>query len=81
MWYLNAYVQLEYAALDAAVLIHIFWHVRNQSQIQSSDVSNEHNNNTQMEWKSHIVSTKTLLQIYSLYTSIRLTVLYCFFFT
>ncbi|XP_023760293.1 uncharacterized protein LOC111908721 isoform X2 [Lactuca sativa] len=48
--------QLEYAALDAAVLIHIFWHVRNQSQIQSSDVSNEHNNNTQMEWKSHIIS-------------------------
>ncbi|CAI9287269.1 unnamed protein product [Lactuca saligna] len=44
--------QLEYAALDAAVLIRIFWHVRSQSQ--SSDVSNEHN--TQMEWKSHIIS-------------------------
>ncbi|KAL4588387.1 hypothetical protein LXL04_001271 [Taraxacum kok-saghyz] len=44
--------QLEYAALDAAVLIHIFRHVGSQSQ--SSDVSNEHN--TQMEWKSHIIS-------------------------
>uniref|UniRef100_A0A251TK33 Putative polynucleotidyl transferase, ribonuclease H-like superfamily protein n=2 Tax=Helianthus annuus TaxID=4232 RepID=A0A251TK33_HELAN len=44
--------QLEYAALDAAVLIRIFWHVRSQSQ--STGVSNE--NNTQMEWKSHIIS-------------------------
>ncbi|KAL8234479.1 hypothetical protein R6Q59_020579 [Mikania micrantha] len=43
--------KLEYAALDAAVLIRIFWHVRNQSQ--STSVSNE---NTQMEWKSHIIS-------------------------
>ncbi|KAL8188855.1 hypothetical protein R6Q57_029610 [Mikania cordata] len=43
--------QLEYAALDAAVLIRIFWHVRNQSQ--STSVSNE---NSQMEWKSHIIS-------------------------
>lgn len=43
--------QLEYAALDAAVLIHIFWHVR--SQAQPTGVSNEQ---TQMEWKSHIIS-------------------------
>ncbi|XP_071691496.1 uncharacterized protein [Rutidosis leptorrhynchoides] len=42
--------QLEYAALDAAVLIHIFRHVGSQSQ---SGVSSEH---TQMEWKSHIIS-------------------------
>nr|XP_043624053.1 exonuclease mut-7 homolog isoform X2 [Erigeron canadensis] len=43
--------QLEYAALDAAVLIHIFYHIRSRSQ--STGVSNEHN---QMEWKSHIIS-------------------------
>ncbi|KAI3792620.1 hypothetical protein L2E82_06505 [Cichorium intybus] len=42
--------QLEYAALDAAELIHIFWHVRNQSQY--ANVLNEH---TQLEWISHIV--------------------------
>ncbi|GJV85938.1 polynucleotidyl transferase, ribonuclease H-like superfamily protein [Tanacetum coccineum] len=43
--------QLEYAALDAAVLIHIFWHVR--SQAQPTGISNDQ---TQMEWKSHIIS-------------------------
>ncbi|KAI3736819.1 hypothetical protein L2E82_26806 [Cichorium intybus] len=41
--------QLEYAALDAAVLIHIFWHVRNQSQY-----ANVLNEQTQLEWISHI---------------------------
>ncbi|KAI7733486.1 hypothetical protein M8C21_033726 [Ambrosia artemisiifolia] len=48
---LSGLTKLEYAALDAAVLIRIFWHVRSQSQ--STGVSNE---NTQMEWKSHIIS-------------------------
>ncbi|OVA02571.1 3'-5' exonuclease domain [Macleaya cordata] len=43
--------QMEYAALDAAVLIHIFRHVRNQPQ--SSGVNN---GQPKMEWKSHIVS-------------------------
>ncbi|KAJ9538267.1 hypothetical protein OSB04_031000 [Centaurea solstitialis] len=41
--------QLEYAALDAAVLIHIFHHVSSQSQSTTND-------HTQMEWKSHIIS-------------------------
>lgn len=41
--------QMEYAALDAAVLVHIFRHVRNQTQ-PSSD------GETKFEWKSNIVS-------------------------
>ncbi|GER55264.1 3-5 exonuclease [Striga asiatica] len=44
--------QLEYAALDAAVLLHIFRHVGKQSQ--STATSDEHN--AKIEWKSHIVS-------------------------
>ncbi|KAH7835353.1 hypothetical protein Vadar_025392 [Vaccinium darrowii] len=43
--------QLEYAAMDAAVLIHIFRHVRSYSQPDT--VAEGHTN---MEWKSHIVS-------------------------
>ncbi|KAH9616634.1 hypothetical protein KSS87_003066 [Heliosperma pusillum] len=46
--------QLEYAALDAVVLVHLFQHVRNPSNpdgAQGSDVK--------MEWKSHIVSAHT----------------------
>lgn len=44
-------VQLEYAALDAAVLIHIFRHVGDHSQ--PSNVSEGHD---KFEWKSYIVS-------------------------
>ncbi|XP_057963340.1 uncharacterized protein LOC131154532 [Malania oleifera] len=43
--------QLEYAALDAAVLVHIFRHVRGHSQPAS--LSEGH---AKIEWKSHIVS-------------------------
>ncbi|KAK3036748.1 hypothetical protein RJ639_029713 [Escallonia herrerae] len=43
--------QLEYAALDAVVLIHIFSHVRNHSP--PAGVSDGH---SRIEWKSHIVS-------------------------
>ncbi|XVF05976.1 hypothetical protein REPUB_Repub06bG0008100 [Reevesia pubescens] len=43
--------QLEYAALDAAVLIHIFYHVCDHSH--PADVSDGHD---KIEWKSHIVS-------------------------
>lgn len=43
-------MQLEYAALDAVVLIHIFCHVRNHSQ--STDAEGAEN----IEWKSYIVS-------------------------
>ncbi|GLT37960.1 hypothetical protein SLA2020_122390 [Shorea laevis] len=43
--------QLEYAALDAVALIHIFRRVDNHSQ--SADVSDVHD---KVEWKSHIVS-------------------------
>ncbi|XP_052194123.1 uncharacterized protein LOC127802389 isoform X2 [Diospyros lotus] len=41
--------QLEYAALDAAVLIHIFRHVRRSAPAASEG-------NAKIEWKSHIVS-------------------------
>ncbi|XP_028106424.1 uncharacterized protein LOC114305526 isoform X1 [Camellia sinensis] len=43
--------QLEYAALDAAVLIHIFRHVRSTSQIASVPEGP-----AKIEWKSHIAS-------------------------
>ncbi|XP_058190029.1 uncharacterized protein LOC131307510 isoform X1 [Rhododendron vialii] len=43
--------QLEYAAMDAAVLIHIFRHVRSYSQPDT--VAEGH---TKIEWKSYIVS-------------------------
>lgn len=43
--------QLEYAALDAVVLIQIFHHVRNYSQ--PTDVAEGHD---KIEWKSYIVS-------------------------
>lgn len=43
--------QLEYAALDAAVLLHIFRHVRDH--VQPAAVANEH---SKIEWKSYIVS-------------------------
>ncbi|KAH7676510.1 DNA helicase protein [Dioscorea alata] len=42
--------QLEYAALDAAVLLHIFYHVRGQPHSTSREVE------CKVEWKSHIVS-------------------------
>ncbi|KAK4782336.1 hypothetical protein SAY86_016438 [Trapa natans] len=41
--------QLEYAALDAAVLVHIFSHVHNHPQSATSC-------NEKPEWKSHIIS-------------------------
>ncbi|KAF4354025.1 hypothetical protein G4B88_011188 [Cannabis sativa] len=43
--------QLEYAALDAVVLVHIFGHVRNHSQTASDAEGLE-----KFEWKSYIVS-------------------------
>lgn len=43
--------QMEYAALDAAVLVHIFRHVRNQT-MPSSITDGE----TKFQWKSNIVS-------------------------
>ncbi|KAJ0979883.1 hypothetical protein J5N97_015357 [Dioscorea zingiberensis] len=42
--------QLEYAALDAAVLLHIFYHVRGKPQATHSKEE------FKVEWKSHIVS-------------------------
>lgn len=44
--------QLEYAALDAAVLIHIFRHVRGHAQ--PAGVSEEH---VKIEWKSYLISS------------------------
>ncbi|XP_043722158.1 uncharacterized protein LOC122669456 isoform X2 [Telopea speciosissima] len=44
--------QLEYAALDAAVLVHIFRHVRSHSQPES--VKGGQSN---VEWKSYIISS------------------------
>ena len=46
------YLQLEYAALDAVVLVHLFHHIGSHSQ--PLDV---HDKTAKMEWKSHIVST------------------------
>ncbi|XP_059440089.1 uncharacterized protein LOC132172583 isoform X3 [Corylus avellana] len=43
--------QLEYAALDAAVLVHIFHHVRGHSQPATVTEGQD-----KIEWKSHIVS-------------------------
>ncbi|PIN21861.1 putative 3'-5' exonuclease [Handroanthus impetiginosus] len=43
-----SHYQLEYAALDAAVLLHIFRHVGSQSQPSDGQ--------SKIEWKSHIVS-------------------------
>jgi hypothetical protein len=43
-------LQLEYAALDAAVLVHIFHHFHNHSQ--SAGFPDGHD---KIEWKSHIV--------------------------
>ncbi|KAJ9180321.1 hypothetical protein P3X46_008582 [Hevea brasiliensis] len=45
--------QLEYAALDAAVLIHIFHHIHNHPHPQPASVSEGHD---KIEWKSYIVS-------------------------
>ncbi|XP_047308918.1 uncharacterized protein LOC124912354 [Impatiens glandulifera] len=42
--------QLEYAAMDAVVLIHIFYHVRNHSTVVCQG-------NSKVEWKSHIISS------------------------
>lgn len=42
-------LQLEYAALDAAVLLHIFRHVGRHSPAGTSD------GNSKIEWKSQIV--------------------------
>ncbi|KAL7084102.1 hypothetical protein ACP275_14G204100 [Erythranthe tilingii] len=44
--------QLEYAALDAAVLVHIFRHVRRQSE-RPSGAQDGH---AKIEWKSYIIS-------------------------
>lgn len=46
-----SHYQLEYAALDAAVLLHIFRHVGNHSQPAGSP-----DGHAKIEWKSHIVS-------------------------
>ncbi|XP_010674126.1 uncharacterized protein LOC104890363 isoform X2 [Beta vulgaris subsp. vulgaris] len=46
--------QLDYAALDAVVLVHLFHHIGSHSQ--AVDVQD---NNAKMEWKSHIVSAST----------------------
>ncbi|KAF8401384.1 hypothetical protein HHK36_012322 [Tetracentron sinense] len=43
--------QLEYAALDAAVLVHLFHHIRSQSQPTSVKEGR-----AKLEWKSYIVS-------------------------
>lgn len=43
-------MQLEYAALDAAVLIHIFRHVRGYTQ-----PTGDQDGHSKIEWKSHIV--------------------------
>ncbi|KAG8363874.1 hypothetical protein BUALT_Bualt19G0067900 [Buddleja alternifolia] len=43
-----SHYQLEYAALDAAVLLHIFRHVGSHSQPADG--------NSKIEWKSHIIS-------------------------
>ncbi|KAL5996313.1 hypothetical protein ACLOJK_026389 [Asimina triloba] len=48
---LSGLTKMEYAALDAAVLVHIFHHVRGQSQ--STGLQEER---AKVEWKSHIVS-------------------------
>ena len=44
-------MQLEYAALDAVVLIHIFRHVGSHSQPATGNEGHE-----KIEWKSYIVS-------------------------
>ncbi|XP_016538743.2 uncharacterized protein LOC107839672 isoform X2 [Capsicum annuum] len=44
-------LQLEYAALDAAVLIHIFRHVRGYTES-----AGDQDKRSKIEWKSHIVS-------------------------
>lgn len=43
--------QLEYAALDAVVLVHLFHHIGSHSQPFDA-----HDKNAKMEWKSHIAS-------------------------
>lgn len=47
-------MQIEYAALDAAVLVHIFHHVRGQPQSGAKEEQ------CKVEWKSHIVSETTV---------------------
>lgn len=54
-------VQLEYAALDAAVLVHIFHHIRGHSQPATAPEGHE-----KIEWKSYIVSTASLMFYQSL---------------
>ncbi|KAL3636956.1 hypothetical protein CASFOL_019255 [Castilleja foliolosa] len=46
-----SHYQLEYAALDAAVLLHIFRHVGKHSQTEGAS-----DGHSKIEWKSHIVS-------------------------
>ncbi|KAH6826480.1 Polynucleotidyl transferase [Perilla frutescens var. hirtella] len=46
-----SHYQLEYAALDAAVLLHIFRHVGRHSQPAGAS-----DGNAKIEWKSHIIS-------------------------
>lgn len=48
-------VQMEYAALDAAVLIHIFRRLHGHPQY-AGNIKEEQ---TKVEWKSHIVSSKS----------------------
>lgn len=50
---------MEYAALDAAVLIHIFHHLHGHPQY-AGNIKDEQ---TKVGWKSHIVSTKTTIPI------------------
>lgn len=46
-------LQLEYAALDAVVLVHLFHHIGSHSQ-----PTDALDGSAKMEWKSHIVSAQ-----------------------
>lgn len=54
-------VQLEYAALDAVVLIHIFRHVGNHSP-----PTNLPEGHDKIEWKSYLVSTDAILFVHNI---------------
>lgn len=58
-------MQLEYAALDAAVLIHIFRHVRGYTES-----AGDQDKRSKIEWKSHIVRISFSLFFSSFKTSI-----------
>lgn len=55
-------VQLEYAALDAAVLVHVFCRFNSQSQTPNM----EGQQHAKVEWKSHIVSYTKNRDVYIL---------------